>query len=488
VRRAITVLAVVVLLAGPTALAFFQGGYFDPARLIAAIVAWALFAVAALVSPQPLPRGRGGRLALIGLVLLTAWTGASIAWTPLSTPATDALQRLLLYVAALGAAAALLREPAARRATEPALALGTLVVVGYGLSERLLPGVFDLKRSTGAYGRLEQPLTYWNAMGALAAIGALLCTRIAADASRARWMRAAAAAATPALAVGVWLSYSRGALAALAIGLLVLAALNLTRAQLTAIGTAVVTGVIAAAAADGFDGVRALQGSSRESDGLKMLAILAVLSVIAAAVAWIAARRPAGPIALPRWAPAAIAATVLIAAAAVIGVAARDRGHPTASGASAQRLRSLESNRYAYWKVALRDGFAKEPLRGIGAGGFAVIWLEHRDVPERAKVAHSLYVETLSELGIVGFAFLAAFIGGLVLVALAAWRRQPGAVALLALWATHSALDWDWQMPALTLVPLVLAGLAIASAEDEPAGTAPRAHAGAGAEEEAVLA
>src|SRR4051794_38981690 len=168
-----------------------------------------------MVSDRPLPRGLGGRLALAGLVLLTAWTGASIAWTPLSAPATDALQRLLLYVAALGAAAALLREPLARRAAEPVLALGTLVVVVYGLSERLLPGVFELKRSTGAYGRLEQPLTYWNAMGALAAIGVLLCTRLAGDSERPRWMRLVAAAATPALVVGVWLSYSRGAYAAL---------------------------------------------------------------------------------------------------------------------------------------------------------------------------------------------------------------------------------------------------------------------------------
>jgi disulfide bond formation protein DsbB len=189
VRRAITVLAVVVLLAGPTALAFSEGGYFDPARLIAGIVTWVLLGVAALVSPQPLPRGRGGRLALGGLVLLTVWSGASIAWAPLSAPATDALQRLLLYVAALGAAAALLRQPAARRAVEPALALGTLVVIGYGLSERLLPGLVTLKRSNGALGRLEQPLTYWNATGALAAVGALLCVRVAGDPDRSRWMR-----------------------------------------------------------------------------------------------------------------------------------------------------------------------------------------------------------------------------------------------------------------------------------------------------------
>jgi hypothetical protein len=468
VRRAITLLAAVVLLAGPTALAIFQGGYFDPARLIAAMVAWILFAVAALVSPQPLPRSTGGRLALAGLVLLTAWTGASIAWAPLSAPATDALQRLLLYVAALGAAAALMREPLARRALEPALALGTLVVVGYGLSERLLPGVFDLKRSTGAGGRLEQPLTYWNAMGALAAIGALLCTRIAADPSRPRWMRVTAAAVTPALVTGLWLSYSRGALAALGIGLLALAALNLTRTQLLTIATTVATGLIALIVADNLDGVRALEGSSRESEGLIMLALLLVLAAVAAAAAWVVARSDPHPISLPRAAAIAIAAAVGLATIGVVALAARDKGRPTVAGASAQRLGSLESNRYDYWKVALSDGFAEEPLRGIGAGGFAVIWLEHRKVPERAKVAHSLYVETLSELGIAGFAFLLMFAGGLVLVSVRAWRREPGAVAVLVLWGTHSALDWDWQMPALSLVPLVVAGGLIASAEAEP--------------------
>ena len=137
-RRAITVLALVVLLAGPTALAFGRGGYFDPERLLAAIVAWALLAAAALLSPQPLPRSRAGRAALAGLVLLTIWTGLSELWAPEAAPAEDALQRALLYVAGFAAAAALLRDPRARRAAEPALALGTLLVIGYGLLDRLL--------------------------------------------------------------------------------------------------------------------------------------------------------------------------------------------------------------------------------------------------------------------------------------------------------------------------------------------------------------
>ena len=48
---------------------------------------------------------------------------------------------------------------------EPALAAGTVVVIGYGLSARLLPGLLHFARSVSAQGRLEQPLTYWNAMG-----------------------------------------------------------------------------------------------------------------------------------------------------------------------------------------------------------------------------------------------------------------------------------------------------------------------------------
>jgi hypothetical protein len=480
VRRAITVLAVVALLAGPTALAFFMGGYFDLARLVAALVAWALVVVAALVSPQPLPRGRGGRLALAGLVLLTAWTGASIAWTPLSAPAADALERLLLYVAALIAAAALLRSPLARRAAEPALALGTVVVIGYGLLDRLLPGVFHLPRSNLALGRLEQPLTYWNAMGALAAIGALLCARLAGDDSRPRWMRAAAAAGSVPLAVGIWLSYSRGALAALGVGLFALAVLAPTRAQVRALAVVVIAGVPAAAVANALRGVRALEGSigTREREGLVMLAVLLALAAAAGAVVWLMARGEergrlsAGLLVLPRWAPVAAIVAVVLVAAAAVGLGARDRGHSATLGANAQRLSSIETNRYRYWKVALRDGFAAEPLRGVGVGGFSVLWLQHRDILERPRFAHSLYIGTLAELGLVGFAFLLAFLAGVATVAARGWRREralaAGPIAALVVWLTHSAIDWDWEMPALTLVAFVLLGLLVAASETAP--------------------
>jgi hypothetical protein len=90
-------------------------------------------------------------------------------------------------------------------------------------------------------------------------------------------------------------------------------------------------------------------------------------------------------------------------------------------------------------------------------------------------------VETLAELGIVGFAFLCMFLGGLVVVAVRVRRAAPGAVAALVVWATHAAIDWDWQMPALTLVGLVLAGCLVATAETcEPGLAADPGAAGRG--------
>jgi hypothetical protein len=48
-------------------------------------------------------------------------------------------------------------------------------------------------------------------------------------------------------------------------------------------------------------------------------------------------------------------------------------------------------------------------------------------------------------------------------------------------YAAHAPLDWDWQMPAVTLVALILAGLVLAAglpdwspAFEELAATAPR--------------
>src|SRR4051794_38777475 len=138
------------LLAGPTVIAFFSGGYFDEPRLWAAIVAFGLVLLAAFVSEKPLPESWPGRLAILGLAALTGWPALRTGGGPPAGPASHDMQRLLLSLAVLVAAAALRRGWAAAEAVEPALAAGTAIVIGYGLSGRLLPGLIHLDHSLSA--------------------------------------------------------------------------------------------------------------------------------------------------------------------------------------------------------------------------------------------------------------------------------------------------------------------------------------------------
>ena len=98
------------------------------------------------------------------------------------------------------------------------------------------PSLVELDRSESAAARLEQPLTYWNAMGVVAAIGLVLAARLVGDRSRPVWMRCTAAAASAPLGAAVYLTFSRGALVALLAGLALLALLLPRRGQLLAIG------------------------------------------------------------------------------------------------------------------------------------------------------------------------------------------------------------------------------------------------------------
>jgi O-antigen ligase len=191
-----------------------------------------------------------------------------------------------------------------------------------------------------------------------------------------------------------------------------------------------------------------------------------------AAVAWLALHDPPSGLVRRPWltALAGAGAVVLVAVALAVAGAGPSTGTP-AAGADPARLASAQSNRYAYWRVAL-DAFAAQPLKGVGSGGFRVEWRRERDVVDPARDAHSLYLETAAELGLVGLLLLGVAIAAVVVSAVQARRRDAaasaGLIAALALYAIHAGIDWDWEMPALTLVALALA--AALTARPEPAG------------------
>ena len=92
------------LLAGPTVLAFFTGGYFNGPRDWAGLIAFVLVAVAVIAIKRPLPVTTGGRLAIGGLALLAVLTLVSFTWAPVAGTAYQAGQRVVLYAGVLFAA------------------------------------------------------------------------------------------------------------------------------------------------------------------------------------------------------------------------------------------------------------------------------------------------------------------------------------------------------------------------------------------------
>ena len=133
--------------------------------------------------------------------------------------------------------------------------------------------------------------------------------------------------------------------------------------------------------------------------------------------------------------------------------------------------------REAYWRVSAHS-IADHPVLGIAAGTWRREWLHDRHVEFIAQNAHSLYLETLTELGPFGLALL--LIALLAPLAAAVVARSNPVVPWLA--AAYSALllhvgvDWHWQLTAVNAVAMFLAAslLAAARAEARTRVTLPR--------------
>jgi O-antigen ligase len=112
-------------------------------------------------------------------------------------------------------------------------------------------------------------------------------------------------------------------------------------------------------------------------------------------------------------------------------------------------------DRPAYWRVAVTDA-SERTLLGSGAGSFDDYWLEHRPIPAYVRDAHSLYLETAAELGVVGLVLLLCALGAPLVAAARTQDRKlvAPATAAYSAFLVHAGLDWDWEMPVTTLAGL----------------------------------
>jgi O-antigen ligase len=387
------------------------GAAFDNGGYNASTWGWLTLVPLVLVGAAlVLNRGRRpDRLALGFLGLLaafTAWTWVSIAWSDDISESVLEGERLLVYLAAAAAFIVLGRGQPARLVG--GLLAAITLACGWALFLRVFggSGSYDVASvSTDATRRLAAPVGYSNGLGLLAAIGVLLAVGRAVRHRRALF-------AAPVLVLGptLYFTYSRGAWLALGAGAVGGFALAVPRLPKR---------VVVAAAAT--------------------VAALLVLALV----------RVGGP---------------------ADAIHEFSGAGPTVKADKNRRLFSLSgSSRAQYWHVAWRE-VENHPWLGSGAGSFQRNWLRLRPAELPVLDAHNLYLETLAEVGPIGLALLAALLA-LPAVAAVIARRQPLAAPVFAgyvAYLVHTAQDWDWELPAVTLAALCCAAALLVLAEREP--------------------
>ncbi|HEY3020240.1 MAG TPA: O-antigen ligase family protein [Solirubrobacteraceae bacterium] len=461
----------------------------DEAPLQAALALLALgVAAAALGAGRLVPRASGAGWLAVGLLAgFAGWCGLSLAWsvTPdLSWQATNrAAAYALVVVLALAAGA---RAPRAVDRAALGLLAVSLAVALDALAGKALPGLTD---GTALSPRLREPLGYWNALALVCVLGMPVALAVAADAARGGRLRLAALGALWLLVVVTGLTYSRGAIVAFAVALAVVVALG--DARLRALGVAALAGA-AAAPALAFAFTRSSLATpdtplaQRAAGGRELLGVLAVCLVALLAAGWLALRaerRVAWSAARTRraWAGLGVIAALLVAGLAVSGGiadAARQfadtRDAPSVSTPS--RLLSTNSgNRVQWWGEAL-GAWSDRPLAGHGAGSFPALHLQYRHNRLPVRQPHDAPLQFLAETGLVGAALALGGIAALLWAAGTAVRARPRgsperrlAVALLAggaAWTVHALVDWDWDIPGVTVPALLALGVVAA----RPAG------------------
>lgn len=454
------------------------GGFSAQFRAGAALLVWWVVLIG--IAFGIWPRTRVPRRALVaggGLLALVVLTGLSIGWAADDGAAFTELVRASGYLGVF-ALVVVASTSGSARLWLSGLAVGLTAVAALALASRIQPDLFPeqdlVTLLPSVRTRLSYPLNYWNGLAACMAAAIVLLAWVGAH-GLTRAGRAAAVAVLPTPALVIFLTSSRGGVVALAVGLTVLVAAAPGRTRIAA-GAALGAGgaavVIALAnAREAFVDGRT-EAESATAQGHEMLIALIVVGAVLAAVR-LAADGIVQRLAVPR--RIGLAAIAALAIAAVAAVAVADPAQrldefndpPAAPGPTrgfvTRHLASAEgSGRYQFWQAGV-EAFEREPLRGIGAGGYEAWWAEHGSLPYFIRDSHSLFVEVAAELGLLGLVALLGFLlpaaaGGIAARRNAARARPAAAAALatLACGTASAAIDWTWELPAAFL-PLVVA-------------------------------
>jgi len=489
-------------------LGFTAGGYFpDSWGYVTAALAAALL-IRVLLARRPFEGfGWGAGIAALALALFVVWTYASSGWSNAPARALIEADRALMYLFALVLFGSLARTPERLRILVRGLSAAFFVLALTGLLSRLTPELVPSAPDI-AVDRLSYPVTYWNALGLVAALGAILSLHLTSDEKEPAVVRVLGAAAIPTLLTCAYFTLSRGAIGAGVGGLVLYVLLGRPRGMVSGLLAAAPAGLYALSSAYGADllaqGLPASPPAAVQAEqvaevvlactvaaGLVRTVLLLLDQQLKAVHLPAGGARAAGAVAVVALLVGAVTVTVAfdLPARATAQYARFLEDPPESTDDPRQRLTQVSNNgRIEHWRVAAR-AYERAPVRGTGAGTFEVAWDREREGDFQVIDAHSLYLEVLSELGVVGLLLL----GVTLLAALAAFAlraRGPHRALYAALlaaaltWAARAGIDWDWEMPVVTLWLFAAAGLALArGAVEDPTRArtpwVPRAAAGA---------
>jgi hypothetical protein len=493
-RAPLAALGAFTLVAGVAAA---QGGYFSTAwGWIGLALTWAVGL--ALVLQDEVQLSTPERVAIGAISAFLGWVALSTIWSKDVPSSVFEVERTLLYPLALLAALLLVRE----RRIAPLLGGGLAaitVISTYSLGTRLFPRrgeVFDVITRA----RLSNPIGYWNGLAIFTVMGILLALGFAAR-GKTVLSRALAAATVPILATTLYFTYSRGGWIALVLALTVAVLVDARRLQLLVTMLPVAgPSVIAVWLASTSKALTRLQVPHDRlvHDGHRLAPI--ILALAAASFLLVLAqsgveRRVPVPRLLRVAAPigfasaAAVAVVSLFAAYGAPDTIVRRAYHsfmqdrapakvaPVSGGPKNlnDRLFTLRSNgRRQTWATAW-DEFQANSWTGSGAGDFGRYWLQHRKLTLKVSDAHSLYLETLGELGPIGLALLALALGVPLVVGIRArhHRLVPATLGAYAGFLAHAGVDWDWEVPAVTFAGLLCGAALLAAGRRGRTGARP---------------
>jgi hypothetical protein len=456
----------------------YDGGSFElTSRTTLAIALWWALILAVALGFWPMARLPRRTLVTGGLLAaFTAWTGLSLAWADSQEAAFIEFDRATLYLGIyVLAIVAVARTDLARWLD--GLALGVTATACLALASRFFPDVVSTSGAglPGTQSPLSYPVGYWNGLGMLCALALPLLLRSALT-TRSSVVRGLSLGPYPALAVTIYLTSSRGGVVVAVVG--ILAFLVLTGCRWQTVG-ALLVGLAGSAVALAVVDQRDIAAQAAQAGGDAAAAGLILVCCAGTGVAYALASRAVPSGLAPR---PAVGVALVVAALACVGVVLAAshpdrrfeefRRPPSQSEISRRGLVETHltsangSGRWQFWQAAVRE-FESRPLTGRGAGSYQAWWAEHRTLTLFVRDAHSLYLEALGELGVIGFGLVVAtFLSGLVAVVSRMTRfRGPDRVGLAAAaavflgYAVGVGIDWMWELTVVSAVGVLALGL-----------------------------